>query len=99
MSNPKLKKDLIITCIEDCIIPGTGLSFFYYRYNKYKIIKYLDKWYELKGLHAWQIQLISGKGDTKIGWFSEDDLFKNFNANIYLRKEKLEKINKLSDIS
>ena len=28
--NAKLKKGYVITCLEDCIIPGTGITFCYY---------------------------------------------------------------------
>lgn len=91
--NPKLKKGYIITCLEDCIIPGTGLTYFYFKGNTYKISMYLPAYFEKDGNHAWRITLLSGKEGSDVGWFTEDDLFKKFNANIYLRKEKLKKIN------
>lgn len=74
-----------------------GITFYFYKGHKYRIKNYLPKWYELKGVHAWQIELIYGKNETKIGWFCEDELFRKFNANIYLRKEKLKKTNKLNE--
>lgn len=94
--NPKLKSGFIITCLKDFVVYGTGVTFHYYRGYIYKITDYLPVWFEKGGTHAWKIELIEGKGHSlydQTGFFSEDDLFKNFNANIYLRKEKLKKLN------
>lgn len=98
MSNPQLTKGIIITCIEDFIVPGTGLTFYYYKGNKYKIVQYLDKWQ----VHAWEIKLLkfySKSGSSEIGWFSEEDLIKKFDALKYTRKEKLKNLEKISKLN
>jgi len=96
---PKLNKGLIITFLEDVIVPGTGMTFYYFRGNKYIISEYLDLFPETsKPEPAWKILLINNISNDKYsgnywGYFSEQELFKKTNCVKYLRKQKLEKIN------
>ena len=76
MSNPRLSKDLIIICLNDFIVYGTGVTFLYYRGAKYKITEYLPVWFEKDGTHAWKIKLIEGEGDP-IGFFLKMIFSKN----------------------
>jgi len=91
MSNPKLSKGTIIIVDEDFIIPGTGTTFYFYKGNKYKIVKYLPICHENDGTHAWEIKLIEKiKGDgTPIFWLSEYELFEKFECVKYTRLKKL----------
>lgn len=88
----KLKKGNIIILLEDIIIPGTGTTFYYYKGNKYRIKRYLDKWNE----PAWYIKLIRTKEiklyGSEDGYFSEKDLLKKFDCVKYSRKLKLKKL-------
>ena len=96
----KLKEGILITCLEDIIIPGTGVTFYIWKGKKYRIKEYLPEWTE----NAWHIQLeeiINSNKKRKNfnylfenqGWLTEDELFKKFNCLQYLRKEKLMKLN------
>jgi hypothetical protein len=99
MSNPKLNKNDIIIVKEDFIIPGTGMTFYFYKGHKYKIPKYLPVWYEKSGTHAWQIKLIEkikGNGALMF-WLSENELFEKFECIKYSRLKKLEKLSKINE--
>jgi hypothetical protein len=99
MSNPKLNKGTIIIVNDDFTIAGTGMTFYFYKGNKYKITKYLPVWYENSGRHAWEIKLIEkikGNG-ALIFWLSEDELFEKFECVKYTRLKKLQKLAKIND--
>jgi len=87
----KLKKNDIIIALEDIIIPGTGVTFYIYKGQKYKVSEYLSKWDE----NAWRINLIDSNNFQNQGWFTENELFQKFNCLKYLRKRKLKKLSNL----
>ena len=99
MSNPILNKGTIIIVNDDFMIPGTGMTFLFYKGHKYKIIEYLPVWYEKDGRHAWKIKLIEkikGNGTLKFG-LSEDYLFEKFECVKYTRLKKLKKLKKINN--
>jgi hypothetical protein len=93
---PRLQKDNIIIALENIIIPGTGITFFIFKGQKYKLETFLDKWKE----PAWFIININAEKDynffpsnKECGWFTENELFEKFNCLKYNRKLKLMKLN------
>ncbi len=99
MSNPKLSKGAIIIVNEDFTIPGSGMTFYFYKGNKYKITKYLPVWYEKDGTHAWEIKLIEQiKTGELVFWFSEEKLFGKFECIKYTRLKKLQKLSKINEL-
>ena len=95
--SPRLQKGDIIICLENFLIPGTGVTFHFFKGYRYKITQYLPVWFEKFGLHAWRIEIIGDKSSdwTTSGAFSEDDLFTKFDCVKHLRKLKLLKLNRL----
>lgn len=51
MSNPKLNKGTIIIVNEDFIIPVTGMTYYFYKSNKYKITTRLKKLQKLEKIN------------------------------------------------
>ena len=101
MSNPKLQKGDIIIVNEDFIISGTGMTFYFFKGHKYKIVKYLPLWAWVanKVDNAWEIRLIDkikGNG-TLVFSFSEDNLFQKFECIKYTRLKKLKKLSKITE--
>lgn len=99
MNNPKLTKGDIIIVNEYFVVHGSGITFFFYKGNKYKIIKYLPIWYKNFGTHAWEIKLIEKikhKGTSEIS-LSEEILFEKFECIKYTRLQKLKKLTKIND--
>lgn len=89
-----MKKGDIIVLEEDIIIYGTGVTWFYYKGNKYRVVDNL-RWNE----PGWQIKLMREKENklygSEYGYFSEDYLFKKFDCVKWQRKEKIKKISNL----
>lgn len=80
----------IITVKENFFVPGSGVTWYYYRGSKYKIERYLEKWKE----PAYKIVLVSGNG-YEDGYFSVIDLNKKFHNIQKIRKEKISRIDEL----
>ena len=87
---PRLRKGDIIICLENFDIPGTGVTFTFYKNKRYIVYKYLPLW---KESNAWEIRLEGGYIFEQTGFMSEDDIFKKFDCVKYQRKNKLKKIN------
>ena len=87
----------VILCLEDFFIPGTGMTFYYYKGNKYRIKNFLKLWDK----PAWEIKLMREKEyklyGNETGYFSEEELLKKFDCVKYQRKLKLKKINKINE--
>lgn len=87
----------VILCLEDFIIPGTGMTFYYYKGNKYRVKELLKIW----DMPAWSIKLMREKEDklygNETGYFTEEELFKRFDCVKYQRILKLRKLNKLNE--
>lgn len=92
MNEPIFKLNLILICLEDFTVPGTGITFSYYKNHTYRINKYLSKWYEENG-HSWRIKNITDDQFKHQGWFTEKELLEKFANLKQQRKEKILKIN------
>lgn len=80
----QLNKGDIIICKHNFFIPGTGITFYYFKDKKYKIIEHLNKWKE----PAWGIEPLFSKEIKHQGWFTEKELIEKFYTIKYLRKKK-----------
>lgn len=84
----------IISVKKDFYVPGSGMTFYYYRGEKYIIERYLDHkaWKDI----AFKIILKHGRG-YKDGYFSKNDIHKYFENLKKERKEKIMRINELQE--
>ena len=86
-----LKPGNFIIALEDLIIPSTGITFFFFKGYKYKIVEYYPLW------NGWCV--LSEKKRDIYGIMcnnaplSEEYIIKNFDYIRCQRKEKLQKLN------
>ena len=104
MNEPKLKIGDYVIALEDLVIPGTGITYYIYKGEYYKLIfSYLWS----NGKHAWYVEPIMNRRERRelygknpykgYGYyFSEDELFQSFDCRRVQRRLKLKKLQKIS---